>query len=119
MFLNEENLIKNYIVVSNVEAQNNNNNLLAIFGNNSFDTFDQMKELCSKHPILSVASNIISYQDIYCSCFTFLKQKKCCHVAKYLVDNKLTELVNITLLKAKMKRGRKRKITRNSSLNKE
>lgn len=85
-----------------------------IYGN--FRTFTSFKFFYENNLFLTVDTTIQSFTNVRCSCYHFLKQKKCIHVYNYLKKQNLTHLININLLSAKRSRGRPKKIKKNTCL---
>lgn len=107
-----------YATIPLEELGNDNSNILLSLKTSSFESLAQMRAILDKYSIVSVEIPLNSYKNVTCSCYTFLKHKRCSHVYKYLADQKKLDIVEVTLLRAKAKRGRRKKIGKNTSLNK-
>lgn len=101
--------------ISDFELKNN----LNLIKMNKFTNFRDFKNIISKYPILSAKPALTSYIDVTCTCWSFMKQKGCSHIYKYLSDRNRLDVISVTLLKTKIKRGRPKKISKNHSLSRE
>lgn len=111
----------NYLFVGKSEAEREMCELLGRkLENLDFTTFNEFKDLLSNAAIVSVKDDgIQSLADIFCSCWHFVKKKKCKHVYTFLNRCGKSELLNSELILAKNKRGRPKRIKKNMSLVKE
>lgn len=79
-------------------------------------SISEMKEFYYKYPIIKAKSEILTYFDFYCTCYSFLKDKKCQHVYVFLKDKNKLNIVELDLLYPKKKRGRKPNIEKRAAL---
>ena len=84
-----------------------------------FNNLHDMETCFTKLHLLKANKNIKSFLEISCSCYYFLKHKKCKYVFKYLVDCKKEDIIEIKELKSNKTRGRPKKIAKNNSLKKD
>lgn len=85
----------------------------------NFDNLTDFKIFYLSIILIFTHIEILSWLDIWCSCYYFAKNKKCCHVYAYLKQNGKLNLVEINILCLKKKRGRPKKIGRGLGLKKE
>lgn len=107
-----------YILVSDKENIYSETNISCNF-HKDFPSFNACKNFYEHLIYLTRRRNIITWKDIFCSCLHFSKLKKCCHVYKYLIQVKTTDIVDVNVMSLKKKRGRPKLIPKNASLCKE
>ncbi|KAI5151781.1 hypothetical protein ENBRE01_2381 [Enteropsectra breve] len=73
--------------------------------NQSYSTLLEMRQLHTKYLVIQVAKPLTSFVDIQCSCYHFMKKKKCKHVFKYLRINNRLNCIFVSLLSRRPKEG--------------
>lgn len=84
-----------------------------------FDIFDDFHSFYSKIVFITCTERIESYTDVFCSCRSFSKNKKCKHVYNFLLQKKSTHDLKFNILNVKKSRGRPRIIKPRTALVKE
>lgn len=107
-------VIKNDTKLSEEQLMDIKNSVI----NNDINDFKTFERFIKEFIVLTVSSNLESFKEISCTCFTFLKRKACKHILRYLKENKKEDLVDLVLMKVNNKRGRPKKIVKRNSLNK-
>ena len=77
----------------------------------NFESFAEMKSTLAQNYIVTSKDLLLTYEDVTCSCLSFLKEKACKHVFKLLEMKNKSSLVRNTLLPARKRPGRA-KVTR-------
>jgi hypothetical protein len=94
-------------------------NFISIKFLGDFESFGEFREFYSKHIFLIVSNKeSLTWKSIICSCYNFVKHKKCVHIYLYLQKTKKFDLINLTLLKNKNLPGRPKTVKPNTGLNK-
>ena len=107
----------NYLFIGTSETEREMAELLGRkLENLDFATLNDFRDLLSKTVIVSARSSIESLTDVFCSCWGFVKKKKCRHVYLFLTRLGKKELLNSELIFVKNKRGRPKSVKRNTSL---
>ena len=83
-----------------------------------FATFNEFKAFYTDFVIVKVCDEIINWKSIICSCYKFVKHKKCLHVFLMLKKKEELDLIDINFLVHKKAKGRPKKLRANDSLNK-
>jgi len=80
------------------------------------ETLTKMKSFFKENNIFYTHSLIENWKDMWCSCYIFMKRKKCLHVYHFLKETKRLDLININLLRHKRKPGRPKTIKPGNAL---
>lgn len=118
-FLYEKDDLKAYIVITHTSKLNTEINFEDIkekVRSNNYENFKTFDFVINNFPVLYIKKPGKHFSDFFCSCTLFLKEKKCNHVMKFLMDEKLESIVEIGLFSGQKKRGRPKKIVKGGAL---
>jgi len=106
-----------YINDKNISQETKVNISGKLFG--CFKTFNEFKDFYKANTFLIVDHELLSYENIRCTCRFFLKTKKCVHIYLYLKKSNNLSIIDQSLVSKKKSRGRPKKVKHNDSLNKD
>ena len=87
--------------------------------NLNFQNFKDYSDFFSIYVIIRVSEIINSWRDILCSCKEFIKSKKWIHIYTYAKKiGRLDDIICVTFISSKSKRGRQKNIPKNASRSK-
>jgi len=81
-----------------------------------FTTLDDLVTFYREQVVITRNADLDTWRSLYCSCIQFAKKKKCRHVYHYLRSVGRLDLLEITVISEKRKRGRPKNVRKNTSL---
>ncbi|KAI5150632.1 hypothetical protein ENBRE01_1610 [Enteropsectra breve] len=72
-------------------------------------SFFEFSEHVRQFPILTSRNELNVFTDVYCSCYKFVRTRRCNHVYAHLRAVNRLNLISITMLSCKPSRGRPKK----------